>query len=96
MPFWVVKVKPEYISFLDVSPELVCNRTTMMLGVPANLKVSRSLDPLSGHMADPSCTTGKEVNGTVWYEVQNQAGVCGNVLRVRSLLFLFVSVINLF
>lgn len=78
------KVKALYVSLTGISPELVCNRTTMILVIPDNFTVSRSLDPSSGHMADPSCTAGLEVNGTVWYEVQSQAGICGNVLRVRT------------
>lgn len=54
----------------------------MLLGVSDNFRVS--LDHSSGHLADPSCTAVHKVNGTVWYEVPSQAGVCGNVLRVRT------------
>ncbi|KAK2819712.1 hypothetical protein Q7C36_021358 [Tachysurus vachellii] len=79
-----------------VSPELVCNRTTMMLGVPENFSISRSLNPLSGHMADPSCTAGLEVSGTVWYEVQSQAGVCGNVLRTNDTHAIYSNILYLY
>lgn len=77
-------LKAKYISLSDASPELVCNMRTMLLWVPDNFSISRSLDPSSGHLADPSCTAGQEANGMVWYEAQSQAGVCGNVLRVRT------------
>ncbi|XP_053473319.1 pancreatic secretory granule membrane major glycoprotein GP2-like isoform X2 [Ictalurus furcatus] len=80
----------------DVSPELVCNRTTMLLGVPSNFRVSRSLDPSSGHLADPSCTAGHEVNGTVWYEVQSQEGVCGNVMRTNSTQVAYSNILYLY
>ncbi|KAK3509650.1 hypothetical protein QTP70_008354 [Hemibagrus guttatus] len=79
-----------------MSPELVCNRTMMMLGIPDNFTVSRSLDPSSGHMADPSCTAGLEVNGTVWYEVQSQAGVCGNVLRTNNTHAIYSNILYLY
>ncbi|XP_046696757.1 pancreatic secretory granule membrane major glycoprotein GP2-like isoform X2 [Silurus meridionalis] len=79
-----------------ILPELVCNKTAMLLGVPDNFRVSRSLNPLSGHLADPSCTAGHEVNGTVWYEVQSQEGVCGNVLRTNSTQAIYSNILYLY
>ncbi|TSK20061.1 Uromodulin [Bagarius yarrelli] len=75
---------------------VICEETTMMLGIPANFRVSRSLEPSSGHMADPSCAAGQEINGTVWYRVQSQAGVCGNVLRTNSTQAIYSNILYLY
>ncbi|KAF5895623.1 uromodulin-like, partial [Clarias magur] len=80
----------------DSSPKLICNRTAMSVGVPANFRVSRALDPLSGHLAVPSCSAGHEVNGTVWYEVQSQAGMCGNVLRINNTQAIYSNILYLY
>ncbi|XP_076852746.1 pancreatic secretory granule membrane major glycoprotein GP2-like [Brachyhypopomus gauderio] len=66
------------------APELLCTRTVMQIGVSAKYTGSQNLDGTSGHLADPTCVTQKEVNGTVWYEVQRRAGVCGNVMKVNN------------
>ncbi|XP_036440335.1 pancreatic secretory granule membrane major glycoprotein GP2-like [Colossoma macropomum] len=67
-----------------VVPQLVCNRTMMRIGVPAVHRGPNALNMTSGHLADPTCMAQRLVNGTVWYEVQSRAAVCGNVLKINS------------
>lgn len=67
----------------------------MQVGIPRTLHSVTALDSLSGHMADPQCNLHLEYNGTVWYRVQRRNGVCGNVMRVRSVDFTAIIIQNL-
>mgnify|MGYP007124598195 CR=1 FL=1 len=49
---------------------------------------SKDLNPLSGNLVVRNCSWVRMHNDVVWYEVDAQAGACGNTLRVNTL-FLF-------
>ena len=46
--------------------------------------LSMGLNPLSGNLAVRNCSSVRMHNDVVWYEVDAQAGACGNTLKVNT------------
>jgi len=65
-------------------PELVCGRLVMELGLSSSRLSAAGLDASSAHLADRLCSTHKERDGTVWYQVDRKEGSCGNTLKTNG------------
>ena len=77
--------------FSKVTPELVCGRSYLDVGLLKSQLAAKRLDSSSAHLADPRCSS-QERNGTVWFQVERREGSCGTTLTVRTrLLYIFLS-----
>ncbi|XP_034458486.1 deleted in malignant brain tumors 1 protein-like [Hippoglossus hippoglossus] len=64
-------------------PQLICGRDKIQLGLNMAAITSMGLNPLSGNLAVRNCSWVRMNNDVVWYEVDAQAGACGNTLRTN-------------
>ncbi|XP_071359421.1 scavenger receptor cysteine-rich domain-containing protein DMBT1-like [Trachinotus anak] len=63
--------------------QLICGHDKLQVGLNFDTITSMGLDPLSGNLATRNCSWSVLRDGVVWYEVDAQAGVCGNILRTN-------------
>ncbi|XP_054652476.1 uncharacterized protein LOC129192445 isoform X4 [Dunckerocampus dactyliophorus] len=63
---------------------LSCGPDKIEVGVDTASMTAAGLDPLTGHLASPTCSRARVQNGVVWYEADSQAGACGNILQTNS------------
>uniref|UniRef100_A0A665USD0 SRCR domain-containing protein n=1 Tax=Echeneis naucrates TaxID=173247 RepID=A0A665USD0_ECHNA len=69
---------------------LICGDEKIRVGLNLGRITALGLDPNSGHMAVLNCSRVVMNQDLVWYEVEAQAGACGNIMKVNtSLLFCF-------
>ncbi|XP_060941264.1 deleted in malignant brain tumors 1 protein-like [Limanda limanda] len=64
-------------------PQLVCGRDKIQIGLNMAAITAMGLNPLSGNLAVRNCSWVRMHNDVVWYEVDAQAGACGNTLRTN-------------
>ncbi|XP_047198252.1 deleted in malignant brain tumors 1 protein [Hippoglossus stenolepis] len=64
-------------------PQLICGRDKIQIGLNMAAITSMGLNPLSGNLAVRNCSWVRMHNDVVWYEVDAQAGACGNTLRTN-------------
>ncbi|XP_053273739.1 deleted in malignant brain tumors 1 protein isoform X2 [Pleuronectes platessa] len=64
-------------------PQLICGRDKIQIGLNMATITSMGLNPLSGNLVVRNCSWVRMDNDVVWYEVDTQAGACGNTLRTN-------------
>ncbi|KAM6939731.1 uromodulin-like [Xenentodon cancila] len=64
--------------------QLICSRNKLQVGLYARSLAFSGLDPLSGHLANRNCSRSRVHGDVVWYEVEAQTGVCGNIMRTNN------------
>ncbi|CAB1456741.1 unnamed protein product [Pleuronectes platessa] len=64
-------------------PQLICGRDEIQIGLNMAAITAMGLNPLSGNLAVRNCSWVRMHNDVVWYEVDAQAGACGNTLRTN-------------
>ncbi|XP_061578277.1 uromodulin-like [Cololabis saira] len=67
--------------FIEPPMQLVCGRNKLQVGLFVSSLAFSGLDPLSGHLANRNCSRVRVHGDVVWYEVEAQTGVCGNIMR---------------
>ncbi|XP_067115130.1 deleted in malignant brain tumors 1 protein-like [Osmerus mordax] len=68
---------------ITITPELVCGRSFLDVGLLKSQLAAKRLDSSSAHMADPRCSS-QEINGTVWFQVERREGSCGTTLTTNG------------
>jgi len=68
----------------SVPQPLICGQSEIQIGLSLTSLQSSGLNASSGHLADPRCSSFTVRNGTVWYQVERQAGTCGNTLTTNT------------
>uniref|UniRef100_A0A4W6CI78 ZP domain-containing protein n=1 Tax=Lates calcarifer TaxID=8187 RepID=A0A4W6CI78_LATCA len=80
--YYVYKlVKPS--TFLLQPTQLICGRDKLQVGLNLVAMTSTGLNPFSGNLASRNCSWVRVLDDVVWYEVEAQAGACGNTLRTN-------------
>ncbi|XP_053273742.1 uromodulin [Pleuronectes platessa] len=64
-------------------PQLICGHDQIQMGLNMAAITSMGLNPLSGNLAVRNCSWVRMHNDVVWYEVDAQAGACGNTLTTN-------------
>ncbi|XP_053274173.1 deleted in malignant brain tumors 1 protein [Pleuronectes platessa] len=64
-------------------PQLICGHDKIQIGLNMAAITSMGLNPLSGNLAVRNCSWVRMHNDVVWYEVDAQAGACGNTLTTN-------------
>ncbi|KAM3864578.1 scavenger receptor cysteine-rich domain-containing protein DMBT1-like [Diretmus argenteus] len=64
--------------------QLVCGRNQLQIGLRLGSLESLGFNAFSGHLADRNCSDSREQDGTVWYQVECRADICGNILTTNS------------
>ncbi|XP_053274159.1 uromodulin [Pleuronectes platessa] len=64
-------------------PQLICGRDKIQMGLNMAAITAMGLNPLSGNLAVRNCSWVRMHNDVVWYEVDAQAGACGNTLMTN-------------
>ncbi|CAB1452698.1 unnamed protein product [Pleuronectes platessa] len=64
-------------------PQLICGRDEIQIGLNMAAITAMGLNPLSGNLAVRNCSWVRMHNDVVWYEVDDQAGACGNTLTTN-------------
>uniref|UniRef100_A0A7N8YD28 ZP domain-containing protein n=1 Tax=Mastacembelus armatus TaxID=205130 RepID=A0A7N8YD28_9TELE len=84
MPFHLVTL---HLSSVERPPlqtsQLICGHDKLQVGLDVATMTSVGLNPFSGNLAAHNCSWVRVHNGEVWYEVEAQAGACGNILRTN-------------
>ncbi|KAG7486888.1 deleted in malignant brain tumors 1 protein-like [Solea senegalensis] len=63
--------------------QLICGADKIQIGLNMAATTSIGLDPLSGNLAVRNCSWVRVRDNVVWYEVEAQAGACGNTMRTN-------------
>ncbi|KAM4583737.1 scavenger receptor cysteine-rich domain-containing group B protein-like [Odontesthes bonariensis] len=63
--------------------ELICGRDMLQVGLHVTSMASSGLDPFSGNLASRNCSWARVYDDIVWYEVEAQAGACGNMMTTN-------------
>ncbi|XP_050923022.1 uromodulin isoform X3 [Lates calcarifer] len=63
--------------------QLICGRDKLQVGLNLVAMTSTGLNPFSGNLASRNCSWVRVLDDVVWYEVEAQAGACGNTLRTN-------------
>ncbi|XP_056227795.1 deleted in malignant brain tumors 1 protein-like [Seriola aureovittata] len=63
--------------------QLICGRDKLQVGLDLASITSSGLDPFSGNLAALNCSWVRVRNNEVWYEVEAEAGACGNTLTTN-------------
>ncbi|XP_044202048.1 pancreatic secretory granule membrane major glycoprotein GP2-like [Thunnus albacares] len=63
--------------------QLICGHDKLQVGLDLASMTSSGLNPLSGNLAAHNCSWVRVNNDVVWYEVEAQAGACGNALMTN-------------
>ncbi|XP_062304014.1 pancreatic secretory granule membrane major glycoprotein GP2 isoform X12 [Osmerus eperlanus] len=66
-----------------VTPELVCGRSYLEVGLLKSQLAAKHLDSSSAHLANPRCSS-QEINGTVWVQMERWEGSCGTTLTTNG------------
>ncbi|XP_062243289.1 deleted in malignant brain tumors 1 protein-like [Platichthys flesus] len=77
-------------------PQLICGLDKIQMGLNMAAITSMGLNPLSGNLAVPNCSWVRMHNDVVWYEVDAQAGACGNTLRTNRTHAIYSNVLFLY
>ncbi|XP_030582252.1 pancreatic secretory granule membrane major glycoprotein GP2-like [Archocentrus centrarchus] len=64
--------------------QLICARDKIQVGLHVASMSSSGLNPFSGNLASSNCSWVRVRDDIVWYEMETQAGACGNTLRTNS------------
>uniref|UniRef100_A0A3P8T2G4 Deleted in malignant brain tumors 1 protein-like n=1 Tax=Amphiprion percula TaxID=161767 RepID=A0A3P8T2G4_AMPPE len=74
----------EFQSPSHEAPQLICRSDKLLIGLHINSVTAAGLNPFSGNLASRNCSWFSLQDDRVWYEVDTQAGACGNELRTNS------------
>ncbi|XP_054865751.1 uromodulin-like [Amphiprion ocellaris] len=74
----------EFHSPSHEAPQLICRSDKLLIGLHINSVTAAGLNPFSGNLASRNCSWFSLQDDRVWYEVDAQAGACGNDLRTNS------------
>uniref|UniRef100_A0A3P8T3Q2 Deleted in malignant brain tumors 1 protein-like n=1 Tax=Amphiprion percula TaxID=161767 RepID=A0A3P8T3Q2_AMPPE len=74
----------EFQSPSHETPQLICRSDKLLIGLHINSVTAAGLNPFSGNLASRNCSWFSLQDDRVWYEVDTQAGACGNELRTNS------------
>ncbi|KAI1886552.1 hypothetical protein AGOR_G00196970 [Albula goreensis] len=66
------------------TPELVCWRSFIRVGLNRAALLAGGLDASSAHLINFNCTAYQESNGMVWFQVQRRMGSCGTHMRTND------------
>ncbi|XP_053192210.1 uromodulin-like [Scomber japonicus] len=64
--------------------QLICGRDKLQVGLDLASMTSSGLNPFTGNLAARNCSSVRVLDGVVWYEVEAQAGPCGNTLTTNN------------
>ncbi|XP_067114922.1 uncharacterized protein [Osmerus mordax] len=67
-----------------ITPELVCGRSFLDVGLLNSQLAAKRLDSSSVHLTDPRCSSSQERNGTVWFQMERWEGSCGTTLTTNG------------
>ncbi|XP_062243290.1 deleted in malignant brain tumors 1 protein-like [Platichthys flesus] len=77
-------------------PQFICGRDKIQIGLNMAAITSKDLNPLSGNLVVRNCSWVRMHNDVVWYEVDAQAGACGNTLRTNRTHAIYSNVLFLY
>ncbi|XP_062312075.1 uromodulin-like [Osmerus eperlanus] len=66
-----------------ITPELVCGRSYLEVGLLKSQLAAKRLDSSSAHLANARCSS-QEINGTVWFQMERWEGSCGTTLTTNG------------
>ncbi|XP_062243292.1 uromodulin-like [Platichthys flesus] len=78
------------------SLQLICGHDKIQMGLNMAAITAMGLNPLSGNLAVRNCSWVRMHNDVVWYEVDAQAGACGNTLRTNRTHAIYSNVLFLY
>ncbi|XP_046870501.1 deleted in malignant brain tumors 1 protein-like isoform X3 [Hypomesus transpacificus] len=67
-----------------ITPELVCGRSYLDVGLLKSQLAAKRLDSSSAHLANARCSAHQEINGTVWFQMERWEGSCGTTLTTNG------------
>lgn len=70
---------------LNNSAQLLCGHDKLQIGLDSFAMSASGWNPFSGNLAVHNCSSFIVLSNVVWYEVEAQAGSCGNTLTVNML-----------
>ncbi|XP_062244876.1 deleted in malignant brain tumors 1 protein-like isoform X2 [Platichthys flesus] len=77
-------------------PQFICGRDKIQIGLNMAAITSKDLNPLSGNLVVRNCSWVRMHNDVVWYEVDAQAGACGNTLMTNRTHAIYSNVLFLY